>query len=189
MLLLAAVAMAVVLIRLRERAEDRIAGGYRDAGPVSELVMPPATPAETVTLVEANDAEGAVSPVERKLPLPTETGARARVLLRRLFEDYAAPESKHPLAAGPGVEQVFFMGGPSETQIAVVNLTAAFAENHPSGIEAETLTLLSIIGTLRENFPAVGRVRFLVDGRPRETLAGHADLSRSYAAGSEGVEP
>ena len=116
------------------------------------------------------------------------------MLLRQLFADYAAPDSKHPLAAGPGVEEVFFMpaagnGKPSpspsipEAQTAIVNLTSAFAENHPSGIEPETLTLLSIIGTLHENFPAVEQVRFLVDGQPRETLAGHADLTRTYLAG------
>ncbi len=71
----------------------------------------------------------------------------------------------------------------SRDQTAVVNLTSAFAGNHPSGIEPETLTLLSIIATLHENFPAVKQVRFLVDGQPRETLAGHADLTRTYLAG------
>jgi hypothetical protein len=29
----------------------------------------------------------------------------------------------------------------------------------------------------------VRQVRFLVDGQPKETLAGHADLTRSYLAG------
>ena len=68
-------------------------------------------------------------------------------------------------------------GGP---QLAVVNLTSAFVASHPSGIEAETLTLLSICGTLHANLPRVTQVRFLVDGQPRDTLAGHADLTRTY---------
>ncbi len=196
-LLVVSVAMAVVLIRLRERAADRIAGNYNSA----EVAAPqnPA-PAETVTLFEANDVDDTVAPVTRQLAMPKETGARARVLLRQLFADYAAQASKHPLAAGPGVEEVFFMPAPangkpsssavdSGAQTAIVNLTSAFAENHPSGIEPETLTLLSIISTLHENFPAVEQVRFLVDGQPRETLAGHADLTRTYLAGENDAHP
>jgi hypothetical protein len=65
-------------------------------------------------------------------------------------------------------------------QLAVVNLTSAFVASHPSGIEAETLTVLSICGTLHANLPSVTQVRFLVDGQPRATLAGHADLTRTY---------
>jgi hypothetical protein len=65
-------------------------------------------------------------------------------------------------------------------QLAVVNLHGTFADHHPSGIGPETLTLDSIIGTLYANFPRIEEVRFLVDGRPRETLNGHADLTRTY---------
>ncbi len=196
-LLIASVAMAVVLIRLRERAADRISG-LQQSAEVTELSVP--APAERVTFFEANDMDGTVAPVTRELALPQEPGARARVLLRQLFADYAAPNSKHPLTAGPGVEEVFFMpatanargssaGANPQALTAIVNLTSVFAENHPSGIEPETLTLLSIIGTLHENFPAVGQVRFLVDGQPRETLAGHADLTRTYLAGEDQAHP
>jgi hypothetical protein len=198
-LLLASVVMAVVLIRLRERAADRISGRYtaENSPQLSEPVL--AAPEENVTLLEASDADGSIAPVTRKIALPQETGARARVLLRQLLTDYAAPESKHPLAAGLGVEEVFFMpatasqsGNPQSGepgQTAVVNLTRDFAENHPSGIEPETLTLLSIIGTLHETFPEVRQVRFLVDGRPRATLAGHANLNRTYLATSGEIQP
>ena len=47
-------------------------------------------------------------------------------------------------------------------------------------MEVESLTLLSIIGTLHANVPQIEQVRFVVDGQPRETLAGHADLLRTY---------
>ena len=40
--------------------------------------------------------------------------------------------------------------------------------------------MLSILGTLHANLPRITQVRFLVDGQPRETLAGHADLTRTY---------
>ena len=62
----------------------------------------------------------------------------------------------------------------------MVNLHGSFADTHPSGIEVEQLTLDSIIGTLHSAFPEFTEVRFLVDGQPRATLAGHAALDRAY---------
>jgi hypothetical protein len=73
----------------------------------------------------------------------------------------------------------------SSTQMAVVNLNGAFVDHHPSGILVETLTLLSILGTLHANFPQIAQVRFLVDGHARETLAGHADLTRTYLTAND----
>jgi len=67
-------------------------------------------------------------------------------------------------------------------QLAVVNLRGTFADHHASGIGPESLTIQSIVGTLYANFPRVVEVRFLVDGRPRETLNGHADLMHTYRA-------
>ena len=40
--------------------------------------------------------------------------------------------------------------------------------------------MLSVCATLNANFPRVTQVRFLVHGQPRATLAGHADLTRTY---------
>lgn len=65
-------------------------------------------------------------------------------------------------------------------QLAVINLHSSFVQAHPSGVEVESLTLLSMIGTLHTNLPQIEQVRFLVDGQPQETLAGHADLLRIY---------
>lgn len=65
-------------------------------------------------------------------------------------------------------------------ELAVINLRSSFVNAHPSGVEVESMTLLSIIGTLHANLPQIEQVRFLVDGQPRETLAGHADLLRVY---------
>lgn len=65
-------------------------------------------------------------------------------------------------------------------ELAVINLRSSFVNAHPSGVEVESLTLLSMIGTLHANLPQIEQVRFLVDGQPRETLAGHADLLRTY---------
>jgi hypothetical protein len=66
----------------------------------------------------------------------------------------------------------------------VVDTTRAFADSHPSGILLEDLTLCSLIETLAANVPGVARVKFLVEGRERETLAGHIDLMSFYQTAS-----
>jgi hypothetical protein len=67
-------------------------------------------------------------------------------------------------------------------ELAVIDLRSTFVNQHPSGVEVESLTLRSILGTLHANLPQIEQVRFLVDGQARETLAGHADLLRTYPA-------
>ena len=184
-MLLAAVIMAVVLIRLRERAHDRLMTAA-DSLPLS---APSDAPTERITLLVANDVDGSLIPVERSFPLPKDPNARARVLIQKLLEEYAAPKSPHPIANASGIDEVFLMPVPSQKnapastgQMAVVNLNAAFVEAQPSGIEPETLTLISIIATLHANLPQITQVRFLVDGQQKDTLAGHADLTRVYLA-------
>jgi hypothetical protein len=45
---------------------------------------------------------------------------------------------------------------------------------------AEELTVTSFVQTLTANFEGILRVKILVDGKERSTLAGHADLSGTY---------
>ncbi|MHB1020814.1 MAG: GerMN domain-containing protein [Acidobacteriaceae bacterium] len=181
-LLVSSAAMAIYLVRLRERAQDRIMA-VNDPTPIA---APSDMPAEMVTLDIANDTNGALTPVQQQITLPQEPNFRIRALLEHLLAEYALPQSTHPLSGGPAVDDVFLLpipgpnGTKSTEQMAVVNLRSSFVDNHPSGIEVETLTLLSIAGTIHANMPNVQQVRFLVDGQPRETLAGHADLTRTY---------
>jgi hypothetical protein len=183
-LLAAALIMAGVLWHLRQRAHQRLLAG-EDSAPTK---APEVAPTEQATLLVANDADGSMLVQARSLPLPADPSARARVLLDELLDLYAAPGAAHPVSGGAsGVSQVFLLSIPgskdsenSGDELAVVNLTSAFAAGHPSGLETETLTVLSICGTLRANLPHVTQVRFLIDGQQRPNLAGHADLTRTY---------
>jgi hypothetical protein len=183
-LLVSSVVMSVVLLRMRERAMDRLL-----ASAESMPLNPSAgRPAQSVTMMIANDADGSLQPATQNLALPGDGNARAHVILQHLILDYARPSSKHLIATNKGVNGIFFMTLPLQSnQVvpdteAIVDLSSSFVAAHPSGIEPETLTLLSILGTLHANFPQISQVRFLVDGQPRDTLAGHADLTRVYLA-------
>jgi hypothetical protein len=91
-----------------------------------------------------------------------------------------SPQPANPSSSPGSDSQPSQDSDPTGPQLAVVNLTGAFAASHPAGLETETLTVLSICGTLHANLPRVTQVRFLVDGQQRATLAGHADLTRTY---------
>jgi hypothetical protein len=186
-LLLASLGMGLKLWQLRDRAHKRLLTGETTA----PTQAPEVAPAEQATLVAANDMDNSLIPQLHSLPLPTDPEARARAVLGKLLDLYAAPNSTHVVPGGAAsVAQVFLLPVPggmsgakaSDTgnQLAVVNLTGTFAASHPSGLETETLTVLSICATLRANLPNVAEVRFLIDGQPRPTLAGHADLTRTY---------
>jgi hypothetical protein len=203
-LLAISIIMGVVLWQLRARAHERLLAGMDSTPTVAPLVEPP----EQATLYFASDADNSLSSEVLSLPLPPSPNARARAVLGKLMDLYAAPDATHPVPGGAAsIAQVFLLpqpsGAPAATappvgqkkatappapqkelpsgpQLAVVNLTAAFANAHPSGLEVETLTILSICATLHANLPRVAEVRFLVDGQPRTTLAGHADLTRTY---------
>lgn len=171
------------------------------------LDAPVATATETVHLAIADDNTGVITMVDRDLALPEEQTSRARALLGRLLAEYSYKGSKHPLDSGPAVDDVFLLdlplhpavasggmrdvvplgtdGGPlpgnsGSGKLAVINLRSSFVDHHPSGIEVESMTVQSIQGTIYANFPTIEQVRFLVDGQPRDTLSGHADLRRTY---------
>jgi hypothetical protein len=207
-LVLASLAMGGMLWHLRQGAHERLVAGV-DSAPTK---APEVAAAEKATLMVANDDDNSLIPQVHSLPLPADRGSRARAVLGRLLEIYAAPNATHPVPGGArSVAQVFLLplpgghmpasqptsrviaddsgapiagtGSPSGAEMAVVNLTANFVAGHPSGLETETLTVLSISGTIHANLPQVTEVRFLVDGQMRPTLAGHADLTRTYLTG------
>ncbi len=193
-LLVASVIMGSVLWHLRERAHQRLLQGENSA----PTHAPQVAPAEQATLMVANDADNSVLTRILALPLPQNPEARARAVLGKLLDLYAAPDATHPVPGGASsIAQVFLVpiadaGGKSTQngpELAVVNLTGAFAASHPSGLETETLTVLSICATLHANLPRVSEVRFLVDGQQRDTLAGHADLTRTYLAAQTAPRP
>jgi hypothetical protein len=193
-MLVACVAMAAFLIRLRNRAQDRLQAQAMSAP--TEIAETASSAPKTVTLYVPNDLDDSLTAVERAISLPADRNAQARVILESLIEAYRAPDSTHPINVASGINDVYFLAIPQGKnamggvgQMAVVDLSAALTQAQPSGIEPETLTLLSMMATLHANLPAVTQVHFLVDGHPRETLAGHADLTRTYVASEADQRP
>src|SRR5882724_2185474 len=202
-LLGSSIVMVIALIWLHRRAHATI---NADNTP---LAAPSSSGTESVPFAVVNDDDGTITSTDRDVALPSTPAIRARALLEKLLADYALPGSSHPIPGGIAVNDVFLVDLPLSApassaedrpirpaltkeeaadplthgtgQLAVVNLRSSWIENHPSGIQTEQLTLLSILGTLHTNLPTITQVRFLVDGLPRPTLAGHVNLTRTYA--------
>jgi Sporulation and spore germination len=146
-------------------------------------MAPPANgPLTPVTLYVASDSDATLRKLQVNVALPEERSERARAVLRALFGVYLQPPSPHPIGAGADVRDVFLLGDDT----AVVDTNSVFADKHPSGVLAEELTVASIIATLNANDGKIARVKILVNGQERETLAGHADLQRFYLASNIG---
>lgn len=164
----------------RKVAHEERAAAQQAAG---AAMAPPANgPPTPVTLYVASDTDATLRKVQMNIVLPPERSERARALLRALFGAYLQSPSPHPIGAGADVRDVYLLGDDT----AVVDTNSAFADAHPSGVLAEELTVASIVATLNADDSKIQRVKILVNGHERETLAGHADLQRFYLASNIG---
>jgi spore germination protein GerM len=171
-LLAVALGMSVYVWRMRgrvDRSEVSVANTQPVAPPVSGS-------SEQVTLYVAYDDSGVLCPKPVRIPLPSGRQERAAETLRALLNLYLDKVSPHPLGAGSEIRDVYLV----DPGLAVIDINAAFADGHRSGVLVEELTVASLVQTLSTNIPGIARVKILVEGNERDTLAGHADLSNFY---------
>lgn len=160
-------------LRRREQAKIKALPAAASSRP---LPAPAAGPAEPVKLVVAYDDDGLLVPKQASVALPQEPGNRVKEVLRTLLAVYTERPSPHPIKEDADIKNVYLVNG----DLCVVDLNSAFAAGHRSGILVEQFTLASMVETIAANFPRIQKVKFLVEGQERETLAGHADLMTTY---------
>lgn len=171
-LLAAALGLSIVAVHMRKVATST------PATPVdSRLLAPPvAGPTERVVLYVAHDEDGTLRGLSAQIPMPSGRQQRAEELLQALLSIYLDKSSPHVLGAGSEIRSVYLV----DPGVAVIDVNSAFADTHRSGILVEELTVASLIQTVAVNTPGILKVKILVDGKERDTLAGHADLSSYY---------
>ena len=171
-LLCAVLGMSIYAWHMRGRAA---------ATPVASVDIRPVIPpvagnTEPVTLFVAYDDIGILHAQSAEIPMPSVRQQRAEELLRALVTLYLDKSSPHPLPPGSDIRTVYFV----DPGLAVIDINAAFADGHRSGVLVEELTIASLIQTLSANIPGILKVKILVEGKQRDTLAGHADLSNFF---------
>ncbi len=175
-LLVAVLGMSLYAWHMRGRAAEN----HVTAGDTRPVVPPVAGPTERVTLFVAYDDIGMLRTQSAQIPMPSVRQQRAEELLRALLALYLDKSSPHPLPHGSDIRSVYLV----DPGLAVIDINAAFADGHRSGVLSEELTVASLIETLSANIPGILRVKILVEGKERETLAGHADLSAFFDVSS-----
>jgi hypothetical protein len=140
------------------------------------LAPPVSGPTERVALFVAHDEDGTLRAESAVIPMPSGRQQRAEELLRALLSVYLDKNSPHVIGSGSEVRSVFLV----DPGVAVVDLNSAFADTHRSGVLVEELTVASLIHTISANTQGILKVKILVEGKERDTLAGHADLSEYY---------
>jgi hypothetical protein len=171
-LLAASLTMGAYVWRMRSRVVEIQPSASND----KPVTAPVSGPTEPVTFYVARDDAGILRAQTFAIRLPEGRQQRAQQLLRALVALYLDKASPHPLAAGSEVRDVYFV----DPGLAVIDINNAFANGHRSGVLVEELTIASLIETLSANIVGVTRVKILVDGKERDTLAGHADLINFY---------
>ena len=164
--------MSLYLWQVRRR---EAVNGPRGAVPL-HVTAPASEKTEKVTVVVAHDDTGELRSQSISIPAFTNRQQRAEEILRDLLNLYQQKDSPHPLTASAEIRDVYLV----DPNAAVVDVNAAFVDGQTSGILAEELTLVSIIQTLSMNVPDLARVKLLVDGKERDTIAGHVDLSAAH---------
>jgi hypothetical protein len=174
-----AIALGFYALHLKRK----VAHDEQAAAELQSAIAPPVSgPPEAVTLYIAFDSDGTLRRTQINVPLPAERSEHDRAVLRALLAQYLNPGSPHPIGPESDVRDVYLMNDGT----AVVDMNSAFADGHPSGVLAEELTVASLVVTLNAADSKVNRVKILVNGQERETLAGHADLRRFYEASNIG---
>lgn len=171
MVLVAILVSGIVIIRTTHK-EEAMTQQEAESAPVA----PVAGKQEQIQVLVAYDDDQALRWRTADVFLPADRGLRARETMRSVLAQYLQTPSPHPLAKGADIKDVYFIG----TDTMIVDTTSEFADGHPSGILLEEMTLASLIETLNANVPGINKIKFLVDGKERETLAGHADLMSFY---------
>ena len=167
-----AIGMSLYVWQLRRRE----ALNPRPVAPAQHVEPPASGPTERVTVWVAHDDPGNLRAQSISIPLAAGRQERAQELVRALLGIYVDKDSPHRLAAGAEIHDVYLV----DPGLVVVDVNQAFADGHMSGVLTEELTVVSMIHTLSVNAPSLMRAKILVEGKERETLAGHADLSGFY---------
>ena len=158
--------------RLQQQTEEQARRELTQAVP-----MNPRDPRVKAKLFWLSDAGNSVlAPVTVELPLSNDPVLRSKQVLNTLL---AGPVDVELRTLPPDAVLLAFYVLPDGTAIA--DFSEALATSIPSGIASEQLAVDSVARTLEANVPEVKRLRILIHGQEVETLAGHVDLTGTFA--------
>ena len=162
-LLLAVVIIAVYVVKWRTAEEDEELPGVQEV----------AEETRSVTLYFAgSDADGLVAET-REIPVREGIENEAKAVMASLLAGPDDDNAVSAIPAGTRILQVFWV---EDTETLYLDFNRGITTG--DGSTGEYYTITTIIRTIGANFPQAGRLQFLVEGYPVETLAGHYGVSK-----------
>ncbi len=117
----------------------------------------------------------------------TRTVAGEDFYLNVLQELIAGPQSEELNPTIPEDSEVLGVEHERQEERLIINFNDNWRLDHWGGSTGERLTIYSIVNTMT-SLPEISRVRFLVEGREIESLAGHLDLTTDYSFSEDIVQ-
>ena len=132
-------------------------------------------PTQKITLFFLSEDDALLHAEEREIPATSSEVEAARRAINELLQG-SQEGLISPFPSQVQLRELFI----SEEGIAYVDFSREISEAQPYGATSEMLAIYSIVNTLTYNFKEIKKVFLLVEGRERETLSGHVDLSRPF---------
>lgn len=122
----------------------------------------------------------------RNVSLPENPAGALSVVLRELLKGSASTAVARSFPADTTLLGAYLLpDGTAFVDLGGPTLTQGWG----TGSHEELMAIYSVVQTVTANFPAVKRVRLLINGEPAETLAGHVSLDRPLAPVGAMVDP
>ncbi len=146
----------------------------------------PSTPERkiTATLYYISEDGLSLQGVQREVPFGEPVVEQARRIVEVQLGEAPKPFAA-AVPAGTTLRGLFL----SERGDAFVDLSGEVTRRHTGGALDELFTIYAIVDALTVNLPAITRVQILVDGKERDTLAGHVDLRHPLQTNLKWVGP
>lgn len=143
-----------------------------EEGPQS--LVQPAFRNEPLTITVYYPVNGMLLAGAASVKRQPDTQAQARETLAAAFSDQRTAQT----AVFRDIKlKAFYLDGQGT---AYIDLVPSQQRDVSASAWEEFLALSAMVNTVMQNFDEIKQVRFLVDGREAQTLAGHMDLSRTY---------
>jgi len=150
----------------------------RAVSPTANAAQSPAASAqrlnEPLVITLSVPVEGMLIAVPAPVTRQPDTQSLAREALAALFADPIG--SKAPVLKDVRLRGVYL----DAVGTGYIDLTPAEQREVRASVWEELIALYAMVNTLTQNFEEIKQVRFLVDGREVQTLAGHIELSRKF---------
>lgn len=140
--------------------------------PAQPLYAPTDPPMSVKIFFPAAAGETLMNAEDQTIFRSSELANRARQILQKLQE---GPRSKAMFSSLPRdtkIQELFV----SEEGTVFIDFSNTISTNHPGGVVNEMTTIYSIVDSLTYNLPEIKRVKILIGGIEKETLAGHCLL-------------